>query len=673
MEFLYKDELDFVPFSKFNEKEVLAELDKTISLGKERLERIKNNTDEPTFENTCMELDALDGELSFLTGIFYSLNGANTNDNMQKIAREFSPKLSDFGNDISLDPLLFSRIKSVYEKRGSLDLDQESMRLLCDQHDGFVRGGALLDEAKKEQLRELDSKLSKLTLEFGENVLASTNAYYLPIENEEDLKGLTNSFIDSLKENAQRLKIDSPYAVTLDYPSYIPFMQNSENRELREKLMRARASQCFGEDKHNNENLILDILSARAERAMLLGFANHADYILKNRMALDENTVLNFLDELTSKSLPAAKKEMEELIYFAKENGFEGEFQKWDQAFWSEKLKKAKLDIDDEVLRPYFKIENVIDGAFAIAKKLYNINFEQVTDADVYHEDVKTYVVKNNDGSEVGKLYADFFPRESKRNGAWMSVFREQFFSKDGVDRRPFVTIVCNFTKPTKTTPSLLTFNEVTTLFHEFGHALHGLLTKCKYRSLSGTNVLWDFVELPSQIMENWAYEAECLDMFAKHYETGELLPRELIGKISDIRKFQEGMGTIRQVVFATLDMKWHTAAELPASVGAFEDEVKKPFDLLPEVEGSNFSCSFSHIFQGGYSAGYYSYKWAEVLDADAFESFKEKGLFDQETATSFRENILERGNTDLPMNLYKKFKGREPSVDALLRRSGLI
>jgi len=673
MEFLYKDELDFVPFSKFNEKEVLAELDKTISLGKERLERIKNNTDEPTFENTCMELDALDGELSFLTGIFYSLNGANTNDNMQKIAREFSPKLSDFGNDISLDPLLFSRIKSVYEKRGSLDLDQESMRLLCDQHDGFVRGGALLDEAKKEQLRELDSKLSKLTLEFGENVLASTNAYYLPIENEEDLKGLTNSFIDSLKENAQRLKIDSPYAVTLDYPSYIPFMQNSENRELREKLMRARASQCFGEDKHNNENLILDILSARAERAMLLGFANHADYILKNRMALDENTVLNFLDELTSKSLPAAKKEMEELISFARENGFEGEFQKWDQAFWSEKLKKAKLDIDDEVLRPYFKIENVIDGAFAIAKKLYNINFEQVTDADVYHEDVKTYVVKNNDGSEVGKLYADFFPRESKRNGAWMSVFREQFFSKDGVDRRPFVTIVCNFTKPTKTTPSLLTFNEVTTLFHEFGHALHGLLTKCKYRSLSGTNVLWDFVELPSQIMENWAYEAECLDLFAKHYQTGELLPRELIGKISDIRKFQEGMGTIRQVVFATLDMKWHTAAELPASVGAFEDEVKKPFDLLPEVEGSNFSCSFSHIFQGGYSAGYYSYKWAEVLDADAFESFKEKGLFDQETANSFRENILERGNTDLPMNLYKKFKGREPSVDALLRRSGLI
>jgi len=673
MEFLYKDELDFVPFSKFNEKEVLAELDKTISLGKERLERIKNNTDEPTFENTCMELDALDGELSFLTGIFYSLNGANTNDNMQKIAREFSPKLSDFGNDISLDPLLFSRIKSVYEKRGSLDLDQESMRLLCDQYDGFVRGGALLDETKKEQLRELDSKLSKLTLEFGENVLASTNAYYLPIENEEDLKGLTNSFIDSLKENAQRLKIDAPYAVTLDYPSYIPFMQNSENRELREKLMRTRASQCFGEDKHNNENLILDILSTRAERAMLLGFANHADYILKNRMALDENTVLNFLDELTSKSLPAAKKEMEELISFAKENGFEGEFQKWDQAFWSEKLKKAKLDIDDEVLRPYFKIENVIDGAFAIAKKLYNINFEQVTDADVYHEDVKTYVVKNNDGSEVGKLYADFFPRESKRNGAWMSVFRDQFFSKDGVDRRPFVTIVCNFTKPTKTTPSLLTFNEVTTLFHEFGHALHGLLTKCKYRSLSGTNVLWDFVELPSQIMENWAYEAECLDMFAKHYETGELLPRELIGKISDIRKFQEGMGTIRQVVFATLDMKWHTAAELPASVGAFEDEVKKPFDLLPEVEGSNFSCSFSHIFQGGYSAGYYSYKWAEVLDADAFESFKEKGLFDQETATSFRENILERGNTDLPMNLYKKFKGREPSVDALLRRSGLI
>ena len=673
MEFLYQDKLDFITFSKFNEGEVLTELDKTIALAKERLEKIKNNPAEPTFENTCKELDALDGELSFLTGIFYSLNGANTNENMQKLAREYSPKLSDFGNDISLDPVLFSKIKYVYEKRNSLDLDQESLRLLNDQYEGFVRGGALLDEPKKEKLRELDSNLSKLTLEFGENVLASTNAYYLPIENEADLIGLTDGFIESLKENAQRLKLDVPYAVTLDYPSYIPFMQNSENRALREKLMKARASQCFGQDKHNNENLILKILQARSERSKLLGFDNHADYILKNRMALNEGTVMDFLSELTTKSLPAAKREIKELITFANENGFKGQFQKWDQAYWSEKFKKAKLDIDDEVLRPYFKLENVIDGAFSIAKKLYDINFEQVQHAEVYHEDVKTYVVKNSDGSEVGKLYADFFPRESKRNGAWMSVFRDQFFSKDGVDRRPFITIVCNFTKPTKTTPSLLTFNEVTTLFHEFGHALHGLLTKCKYRSLSGTNVLWDFVELPSQIMENWAYESECLDLFAKHYQTGELIPRELIGKISEIRRFQEGLATIRQVIFATLDMKWHTTNDFPNSVGSFEDEVKKPFDLLPEIEGSNFSCSFSHIFQGGYSAGYYSYKWAEVLDADAFESFKENGLFDSKTASSFRENILEKGNTDLPMNLYKKFKGREPSVDALLRRSGLI
>ena len=665
--------MDFVPFSKFEESKVLEEVDKTIALAKRRLEAIKENTQAPNFENTCKTLDQLDNELNFLTGIFYSLNGAHTNENLQKIAREFSPKLSEFGNDISLDPILFEKLKTVYEKRQDLDLDQESLRLLNDQYEGFVRGGALLSEEKKETLRGLDSRLSKLTLEFGENVLAATNDYHLAIENEEDLKGLSQGFIDSMKEDAERLKISAPYAVTLDYPSYIPFMQNSENRELRETLYKVRASLCFSGEKNNNQQLIKDILQARKEKALLLGFKNHADFILQNRMALTEETVMSFLKDLADKSYPAAKKEVKELEDFARENGFEGTLESWDQSFWSEKLKKAKLDIDDEVLRPYFKLENVIDGAFSIANKLYGINFEEAKDADVYHEDVKTYVVTNNDGGEVGKLYADFFPRSSKRNGAWMSVFREQFHSEDGHDHRPFVTIVCNFTKPTKTAPSLLTFNEVLTLFHEFGHALHGLLTKCKYRSLSGTNVLWDFVELPSQIMENWAYEPECLNLFAKHYETGELLPSNLIEKISVIRKFQEGMGTIRQVIFATLDMKWHTSSEVPNSLGEFEDNVKKEYVLLPHVDGSNFSCSFSHIFQGGYSAGYYSYKWAEVLDADAFESFKDNGLFDQKTANAFRENILERGNSELPMQLYKKFKGREPSVDALLRRGGLI
>ncbi len=673
MDFLYQEKLDLIPFSSFDEDQILDELDKAISLAKSRIEKIKHNGEEPNFENTCLALDQIDCELSFLSGMFFSLNSANTNDKLQKIARVFSPKLSDFSNDISLDPEIFNRVKTVFLKRENLNLDSESFKLITDQYENFVRGGALLNDTDKKTLRYLDADLSKLTLEFGENVLAATNEYFLPITNESDLKGLTSDFIDSLKENARRFKTDAPYAVTLDYPSYIPFLQNSENRQLREKIYKARASLCFSGKDYNNQELIKKILKIRKDRANLLGFENHAEYILKNRMAQKQETVMNFLHDLASKSIPAAKAELKELEEFSRQRGFEQDFQKWDQAFWSEKLKKAKLNIDDEVLRPYFKLENVIDGAFDVAKKLYGINFQKIVDADVYHEDVKAYIVTNNDGSEVGKLYADFFPRPSKRNGAWMSVFREQFISKDGQDQRPFITIVCNFTKPTKSVPSLLTFNEVLTLFHEFGHALHGLLTKCKYRSQSGTNVLWDFVELPSQIMENWAYEPECLNMFAKHYETGELLPKELINKITEVRKFQEGIATLRQVLFATLDMKWHTSEKVPESVGDFEDNIKNEFDLLPEVEGSNFSCSFSHIFQGGYSAGYYSYKWAEVLDADAFQSFKDNGLFDQKTADLFKENILEKGNTELPMSLYKKFKGREPKVEALLKRSGLI
>ncbi len=673
MKFLYQENLNTIPFKDFDENLVLQELDKTIALAKSRLEEIKNNTEPADFNNTCKRLDQLDNELSFLVGIFYSLNSAHTNENLQKIAREFSPKLSGFSNDVSLDPDLFNRVKHVYEMKDALGLDSESLRLLQTQYDGFVRGGALLNEKEKDVLRSLDSKLSKLTLEFGENVLAATNEYFLAIEDEADLKGLSNNFIDSLKENAERLKITSPYAVTLDFPSYGPFMQTSENRSLREELYKARASLCFSGSKNDNQNLIKNILKLRLDRATLLGFNDHAEYVLSDRMALSEDTVMEFLQNLAEKSYPAAKNEMLELSDFAKQNGFVDNIQAWDLSFWSEKFKKFKLDIDDEVLRPYFKIENVIQGAFDIAKKLYGIEFEEVKTPDLYHEDVQAFSVQNLDGSEVGHLYADFFPRPSKRNGAWMSVFREQFHSFEGKDHRPFVTIVCNFTKPTKKTPSLLTFNEVLTLFHEFGHALHGLLTKCKYRSLSGTNVLWDFVELPSQIMENWAYEPECLRLFAKHYETGEILPDDLIEKMSEVRKFQEGMATIRQVIFATLDMKWHTAKDIPESIDEFESEIKKEYSLVPEVSGSNFSCSFSHIFQGGYSAGYYSYKWAEVLDADAFESFKENGLFDQSTAKLFREHILERGNSDLPMNLYEKFKGRKPNVDALLRRGGLI
>ena len=670
MKFLHHEKLDHVPFSTIDLEEYLPELDKLITLSKQRIEEIKSES-KPNFENTIIKLEESAKELGLLAGIFFNLNSAETSDRMQEIARDFSAKLTKYDNDVNLDGELFQKLKSVYDQKDSLDLDQESLRVLEKHYDDFSRNGALLNEDKKEQLRSLDEKLAQTSLSFGENLLSETKAYELFLS-EEEVKGLPEGIKEAFKEAAAEKGQEGKYLVNLDYPSYVPFMQYAQNRELREKLYRARMSLCFNESETSNINNIKELVQLRDQRARLLGYSNHAEFTLKKRMAEKEEKVFSFLEELKLKALPKAKEELEELKAFAKNNGFEGVLQRWDYSFWSEKLKKEKLSLDTELLRPYFKLENVVDGVFQVANKLYGLTFKKDESVDVYHEDVTAYRVHGENDEYVGLFYADFFPRKGKRGGAWMTSYKEQF-QKGGEDHRPHISIVCNFTKPSKTKPSLLNFEEVTTLFHEFGHALHGLLTKCRYRSLSGTNVFWDFVELPSQVLENWCFEKECLSLFAKHYETGELISDETIERMQGLRTFHEGLATMRQVGFATVDMNWHTKGAGVEDLGAFEKSVMDEMDVFPKVDGTNFSCSFGHIFQGGYSAGYYSYKWAEVLDADAFEAFKENGLFDSKTAKLFKENVLESGNKKHPMDLYVAFRGHEPKVDALLRRGGLI
>ena len=607
-----------------------------------------------------------------MSEIFFNLNSAETNEEIQKIAQEVSPLLTEYGNDILLNKDLFKRIKAVWETTDKNKLTIEQNRLLEKSYKSFTRNGALLNAEQKEELREINTKLSLLSLKFGENILAETNKYEKVLDNIEDLDGLPEYAIEAAADVAKEKGQEGKWILTLDAPSYMPFMTYSTNRVLREELAKKFGSRSFkGDDLDNQEN-VKEIASYRYKRAQLLGYKSHAHFVLEERMAETPEKVKSFLDDLLVHAEPAAKTDVEEVKQFAKNLDDLEELKRWDFGFYSEKLKKKKYEIDDELLKPYFKLENVIDGAFQVAEKLYGISFTERTDIPIYHDDVSTYEVRNDDGSLVSIFYADFFPRKGKRNGAWMTSYRSQK-RKGGENIRPLVSIVCNFTKPTPTKPSLLTFNEVTTLFHEFGHALHGMLADSTYAGLSGTNVYWDFVELPSQIMENWCFEKECLDLFAKHYRTGEAIPEEYIQKIKDSASFQEGYMTARQLSFGLLDMAWHGGDPTGiTSVGDFENEAMAPTQVLPTMKGTNMSCAFSHIFQGGYSAGYYSYKWAEVLDADAFELFKEKGLFDKETASKFR-TLLSSGGTIHPMELYKAFRGREPKVEALLKRAGLV
>ncbi|WP_250432990.1 M3 family metallopeptidase [Hanstruepera flava] len=660
------------PFSKIENEHFLPAFIKGIEDAKAEIDSIISNTDQPTFENTIEALDFSGEQLDRISSIFFNLNSAETNDEIQKIAQEVSPLLSEFSNDITLNPHLFARVKAVYEQKDSLNLSIEQQTLLDKKYKSFSRNGANLPEDKKQQLREIDKQLSQLKLTFGENVLAETNNFELHITNKDELSGLPDGAIEAAQQLAES-KGKEGWLITLDYPSYVPFMTYADNRELRKTLAIAFGAKAFQNNKNDNQNHVLQIAKLRHERANLLGYKTHAHFVLEERMAKNPETVETFLNELLEKAKPAAEREFKTLRDFAKEQDGIKQLQKWDGAYYSEKLKQKLFDLDDEKLKPYFKLENVINGVFTIAEKLYGLQFEEICNIDKYHDDVLTYKVTDDDGNLISIFYTDFFPRTGKRNGAWMTVYKPQYVKNDE-NSRPHISIVCNFTKPTKTKPSLLTFNEVTTLFHEFGHALHGMLANTTYPSLSGTSVFWDFVELPSQVLENWCYEKEALKLFATHYETGEVIPMELIDKIKASATFHEGMQTLRQLSFGLLDMSWH--GQDPSQITNVKVHELKAFEntkLYPDVAENCMSTSFSHIFQGGYSSGYYSYKWAEVLDADAFEAFKEAGIFSRNVANKFKDNILSQGGTEDPMTLYKRFRGKEPQPEALLKRAGLI
>tara|TARA_R110001599_G_scaffold19921_3_gene75875 strand:+ start:17179 stop:19194 length:2016 start_codon:yes stop_codon:yes gene_type:complete len=660
------------PFSKISPEDYKPAIKAAIEETKKEIDNIISNTEIPTFENTTVALDFTGEKLGRITSIFFNLNSAETNDEIQKIAQVISPWLSDFSNDIKLNKELFKRVKSVFDQKENLDLTAEQQMLLEKQYKGFARNGANLSKEKKSKLRKIDAELSKLSLQFGENVLAETNAFQMHLTKEDEVAGLP----ESVKEAAHQLAKENEkegWIFTLDYPSYIPFMTYADNRELRKKLAIAAGKKAFQNNEFNNEKIVLNIVKLRHQRANLLGYKTHAHFVLEERMAETPEKVITFSNDLLAKAKPAAQKEFDELESFAKKLDGINQLQKWDGAYYSEKLKKERFNLDQEILKPYFKLENVINGVFEVANRLYDLKFEEVFNIDTYHKDVKTYNVTDAKDNFIAVFYADFHPRKGKRNGAWMTSYKPQQI-KNRINERPHVSIVCNFTKPTKTKPSLLTFNEVTTLFHEFGHALHGMLANTTYNSLSGTSVSWDFVELPSQVLENWCYEKEALEIFAKHYESGEVIPMEYVKKIKESASFHEGMQTLRQLSFGLLDMSWHSKdpSEIK-SIKKFENTAFTETKLYPDVAENCMSTAFSHIFQGGYSAGYYSYKWAEVLDADAFEYFSEKGIFNKEVATKFKENVLSKGGTEKPMELYKRFRGKEPKPDALLKRAGLL
>lgn len=668
----FKTPFGTAPFSKIKNAHFLPAFKLAIEEAKKEIDTIVNNPDDPTFQNTIEALDFSGEQLDRISSVFFNLNSAETNDEIQKIAQEVSPLLSEFSNDIALNETLFKRVKSVHDIKDSLNLTAEQATLLDKKYKSFSRNGANLPEDKKLKLREIDKKLSQLKLKFGENVLAETNKFEMLITDKKKLSGLPEGTVEAAKQLAES-KNKEGWLFTLDYPSYIPFMTYADNRALRKKLAIASGKKGFHNDALDNQENVLNIAKLRFERAKLLGYKTHAHFVLEERMAKTPEKVESFLNELLQKAKPAALIEFKELESFAKELDAIDHLEKWDGAYYAEKLKQKLFDLDDEKLKPYFKLENVINGVFNVSEKLYGLQFKEIDDIDKYHDDVLTYKVSNEKGDLISIFYADFFPRPGKRNGAWMTSYKPQSI-KNGINERPHISIVCNFTKPTKSKPSLLTFNEVTTLFHEFGHALHGMLANTTYPSLSGTSVYWDFVELPSQVLENWCYEKEALELFATHYETGEVIPMDLVKKIKDSVTFHEGMQTLRQISFGLLDMSWHGLN--PSKINDVKTHELEAFEntkLYPDVADNCMSTSFSHIFQGGYSSGYYSYKWAEVLDADAFEYFKEAGIFNKEVATKFKDIILSQGGTEDPMVLYKRFRGHEPQPEALLKRAGLL
>ena len=682
---LFTTKYQTAPFNDIKEEHFVPAFQELIKTSEKEIDEIVENKEEATFENVIEALAFSGEQLEIVSSIFFNLNSAETNDEIQKIAQEVSPVLTEYSAKISQNEKLFEKIKKVFDEKEKYNLNEEQEMLLTETYKGFVRSGALLNEAQKEQFKNISIELSKKSLKFGENVLAETNHYFKHLTDEKDLAGIPEAILQQYREEAKERNLDG-FVVTLQYPSFLPLMTYAENRELRKELALANGRKSFQNNEFDNQNLIKEIIQLKQEKAQLLGYKTYADYVLEERMAKDPAKVKTFLNELLEKAKPYAEKEIEELKSLAKADGIE-DMQSYDHTFYAEKLRKQKFDIDDEELKPYFQLEKVQEAVFGLAKTLFGLEFKETSEVQKYHEEVKTYEVwevggqKSKVSSELKAsdtqlptsdfkaiLYADYFPRKGKRAGAWMTSFKNQF-RKNGENHRPHISVVCNFSKPSSDTPSLLTFQEVTTLFHEFGHALHGILANTTYPNLSGTSVKWDFVELPSQFLENYCYEPKFLKTFAKHYKTGEILPDEKIQKISDSKNFMEGYQTMRQIGFGLLDIAYYTDSEKVGDVKTFEVEETKATNLYPSNPETIMSTSFSHIFQGGYSAGYYSYKWAEVLDADAFQYFKENGVFDPLISKKFK-TLLESGGTKDPMELYKNFRGSEPKVESLLKRA---
>jgi peptidyl-dipeptidase Dcp len=663
--------LQSVPFDKIETRHYKPAIQAAIDEARNGLDKIAGSTGKPTFQNTIEALEFLNYKLKRLEQVFFNINSAETSKEIQQIAQEVSPLLTAYYNDISLNEALFARVKQVYMERETLRLKPEELKLLEDTYRGFVRSGANLTAEAKEEYRRVTEELSMLSLKFEENLLDETNAYQLHLTDEQDLAGLPEFVREAAAMEAKARKLDG-WLFTLKAPSYQPFMKFADNRKLREEIYRAYNTRCFKQNDKNNEEIIRKIVNYRLRLANLLGYETYADYILEERMAKTPDKVSAFLENLLYESKPAALREYEEVQNYARTMGADFEIQRWDWAYYAEKLKNEKFSITDEMTKPYFRLENVEAGVFDLAGKLYGISFKADSSIPIYHKDVKTFRVFDQDGSLLALLYVDYFPREGKQGGAWMTNYLEQHRS-DGHDVRPHVSLVLNFTKPTGTKPSLLTYDEVRTFLHEFGHALHSIFSNCTYMSLAGTNVYRDFVELPSQIMENWAEQKEWLNQIAVHYETGSGIPDEMLGNILKSRNFNSGYAFVRQISFGLNDMAWHSLGDsLSRPVTDVEQEAMEKTELFPPVKGCSLSTGFAHIFSGGYAAGYYGYKWAEVLDADAFSLFEKKGIFDRATAKAFRDNILSRGGTEDPMTLYLRFRGQEASPEPLLMRSGL-
>lgn len=662
------------PFDKIELAYYQPAFDEAMRQHNGEIDAILANPSAPTFTNTIEALERSGALLSRVSNVFFAMNSSLTNEDMQEIAKVVAPELSKHQDEILLNDKLFQRVKSVYEQKDALGLNPEQLKLLDEYHKGFVRGGANLNEKDKARLTEINGELSKLSLQFGENVLKENNRFELVIENEADLSGLPEAVINAAKETAKERGHEGKWAFTLHKPSMIPFLQYSDKRDLREKIYKAYYNRGNNGDELDNKKILVRMATLRAERAKLLGYETHAHYVLEDNMAKEPKNVYELLGRLWSPALERAKVEAAEMQQMIDAEGGDFKLASWDWWYYAEKVKKAKYDLDEEMLRPYFKLENVRQGVFDVAGTLFGLRFEERSDIPKYHEDVTVFEVKEADGSQVCILYVDYFPRASKRGGAWMGEFRQQS-KQDGENIRPIIYNVGNFTKPTSDKPSLLSFDEVNTLFHEFGHALHGMLSDCTYETLAGTEVSRDFVELPSQLMENWASDPNVLKMYARHYQTGEPMPDELIEKIKKSRHFNQGFATTEYLAASFLDMDWHTLDQgrEVSDVLEFEDECLSELGLMPEIISRYRSPYFRHIFAGGYSSGYYSYVWAEVLDADAFQAFKEAGdIFDAKTAKSFRENILERGGTEDAMVLYTRFRGQDPSIEPLLERRGL-